>query len=83
MAKNKSISFLEFKIRSFVFSLNFVWFPLQDLEELEKRLQVQLSTPEVSGAGRSEYLTLAEVDKAEREHAEQLTENVRGGSPLP
>lgn len=52
---------------------------MQDLEELEKGLQVRLSDTETLGAGDSQYITLADVEKKEREYAEQLIENVRGG----
>ncbi|KAB0354440.1 hypothetical protein FD755_022978 [Muntiacus reevesi] len=43
-----------------------------DLEELEKRLQVKLSNTEMLGASDSEYITLADVEKKEREYSEQL-----------
>ncbi|XP_030720041.2 evC complex member EVC isoform X5 [Globicephala melas] len=46
-----------------------------DLEELEKRLQVRLSNTEMLGAGDSEYITLADVEKKEREYSEQLIAN--------
>ncbi|XP_023375952.1 ellis-van Creveld syndrome protein, partial [Pteropus vampyrus] len=46
-----------------------------DLEELEKRLQVRLSNTEMLGAGDSEYITLADVEKKEREYSEQLIDN--------
>ncbi|XP_058923434.1 evC complex member EVC isoform X2 [Kogia breviceps] len=47
-----------------------------DLEELEKRLQVRLSNTEMLGAGDSEYITLADVEKKEREYSEQLIANM-------
>ncbi|XP_032349728.1 ellis-van Creveld syndrome protein isoform X9 [Camelus ferus] len=47
-----------------------------DLEELEKRLQVRLSNTEMLGAGDSEYITLADVEKKEREYSEQLIDNM-------
>ncbi|XP_044931454.1 ellis-van Creveld syndrome protein isoform X2 [Mustela putorius furo] len=47
-----------------------------DLEELEKGLQVKLSNTEMLGAGDSEYITLADVEKKEREYAEQLIDNM-------
>nr|XP_054409673.1 evC complex member EVC isoform X5 [Pongo abelii] len=47
-----------------------------DLEELEKGLQVKLSNTEMSGAGDSEYITLADVEKKEREYSEQLIDNM-------
>lgn len=47
-----------------------------DLEELEKRLQVRLSNTEMLGAGDSEYVTLADVEKKEREYSEQLIDNM-------
>uniref|UniRef100_A0A8C3YLQ6 EvC ciliary complex subunit 1 n=1 Tax=Catagonus wagneri TaxID=51154 RepID=A0A8C3YLQ6_9CETA len=43
-----------------------------DLEELEKSLQVRLSNTEMLGAGDSEYITLADVERKEREYSEQL-----------
>ncbi|XP_033712725.1 evC complex member EVC isoform X5 [Tursiops truncatus] len=46
-----------------------------DLEELEKRLQVRLSNTEMLGAGDSEYITLADVEKKEREYSEHLIAN--------
>lgn len=47
-----------------------------DLEELEKGLRVRLSDTETLGADDSQYITLAEVEKKEREYAEQLIENM-------
>ncbi|XP_034807804.2 evC complex member EVC isoform X3 [Pan paniscus] len=47
-----------------------------DLEELENGLQVKLSNTEMSGAGDSEYITLADVEKKEREYSEQLIDNM-------
>uniref|UniRef100_A0A8C9JWD5 EvC ciliary complex subunit 1 n=1 Tax=Panthera tigris altaica TaxID=74533 RepID=A0A8C9JWD5_PANTA len=47
-----------------------------DLEELEKRLQVKLSNTEMLGTGDSEYITLADVEKKEREYSEQLIDNM-------
>ncbi|XP_045737465.1 evC complex member EVC isoform X3 [Mirounga angustirostris] len=47
-----------------------------DLEELEKGLQVKLSNTEMLGAGDSEYITLADVEKKEREYSEQLIDNM-------
>ncbi|XP_068399343.1 evC complex member EVC isoform X3 [Eschrichtius robustus] len=47
-----------------------------DLEELEKRLQVRLSNTEMLGAGDSEYITLADVEKKQREYSEQLIANM-------
>ncbi|KAM5285875.1 evC complex member EVC isoform 2-T2 [Hipposideros larvatus] len=47
-----------------------------DLEELEKRLQAKLSNMETVGAGDSEYVTLADVEKKEREYSEQLIDNM-------
>ncbi|XP_036083376.1 ellis-van Creveld syndrome protein isoform X2 [Rousettus aegyptiacus] len=46
-----------------------------DLEELEKGLQARLSHTEMLGAGDSEYVTLADVEKKEREYSEQLIDN--------
>ncbi|CAK6433311.1 unnamed protein product [Pipistrellus nathusii] len=47
-----------------------------DLEELEKGLGVRLSDAEALGAGESQYATLADVEKKEREYAELLIENM-------
>lgn len=47
-----------------------------DLEELENRLQAKLSNTEVLGAGDPEYITLADVEKKEREYSEQLIDNM-------
>nr|XP_011743312.1 ellis-van Creveld syndrome protein isoform X1 [Macaca nemestrina] len=47
-----------------------------DLEDLEKGLQVKLSNTEMSGAGDSEYISLADVEKKEREYSEQLIDNM-------
>ncbi|XP_039087970.1 ellis-van Creveld syndrome protein isoform X2 [Hyaena hyaena] len=47
-----------------------------DLEELEKGLQVKLSNTEMLGTADSEYITLADVEKKEREFAEQLIDNM-------
>ena len=53
------------------------------MEELEKRLQVRLSNTEMLGAGDSEYITLADVEKKEREYSEQLIANVCDGFSFP
>ncbi|XP_045627286.1 ellis-van Creveld syndrome protein isoform X2 [Ursus americanus] len=47
-----------------------------DLEELEKGLQVKLSDTEMLGSGDSEYITLADVEKKEREYSELLIDNM-------
>ncbi|XP_053778343.1 evC complex member EVC isoform X3 [Desmodus rotundus] len=47
-----------------------------DLQELEKGLQVRLSNTEKLGAGDSEFVTLADVEKQERERSEQLINNM-------
>ncbi|KAK2505485.1 hypothetical protein MC885_007509 [Smutsia gigantea] len=48
-----------------------------DLEELEKGLRVKLSnTANYVGAGDAEYITLADVERKEREISEQLTDNM-------
>ncbi|XP_037685304.1 ellis-van Creveld syndrome protein isoform X2 [Choloepus didactylus] len=47
-----------------------------DLEELEKELQSKLSNTEMLGAGDSEYITLADVERKEREFSEQLIDNM-------
>ncbi|KAM9237906.1 evC complex member EVC isoform 2-T2 [Dugong dugon] len=46
-----------------------------DLEELEKELQTKLSNTEMLGAGDSEYISLADVERKEREYSEQLIDN--------
>ncbi|XP_046279493.1 evC complex member EVC isoform X2 [Marmota monax] len=48
----------------------------QDLEELEKALQVQLSSTETLGTSDSGYVTLADVEKKEREHSDQLLDDM-------
>lgn len=52
---------------------------MQDLEELEKGLRVRLSDTETLGAGDSQYVALADVERKERENAEQLIDNVGDG----
>eukprot|EP00071_Canis_lupus_P057620 XP_853902.2 ellis-van Creveld syndrome protein isoform X1 [Canis lupus familiaris] len=47
-----------------------------DLAELEKGLQGKLSNTAMLGAGDSEYITLADVEKKEREYSEQLIDNM-------
>nr|XP_019573571.1 PREDICTED: ellis-van Creveld syndrome protein isoform X1 [Rhinolophus sinicus]XP_019573574.1 PREDICTED: ellis-van Creveld syndrome protein isoform X4 [Rhinolophus sinicus] len=47
-----------------------------DLEELEKGLQAKLSNMEMLGVGDSEYITLADAEKKEREYSEQLIDNM-------
>ncbi|XP_012518304.1 PREDICTED: ellis-van Creveld syndrome protein [Propithecus coquereli] len=47
-----------------------------DLEELEKGLQVKLSNMEMLGAGDSEYFALADEERKERECSEQLMDNM-------
>ncbi|XP_047654482.1 evC complex member EVC isoform X2 [Phacochoerus africanus] len=47
-----------------------------NLEELEKSLQVRLSNTEALGAGDSEDITLADVERKERECSEQLIANM-------
>ncbi|XP_013362294.1 PREDICTED: ellis-van Creveld syndrome protein isoform X2 [Chinchilla lanigera] len=47
-----------------------------DLEELEKGLQAKLSNTEMLGTGDSGYITLADVEKKEREYSEQLTDHM-------
>ncbi|KAM6150886.1 evC complex member EVC isoform 2-T2 [Erethizon dorsatum] len=47
-----------------------------DLEELEKGLQVKLSNMETLGTSDSGYITLADVEKKEREYSEQLMDHM-------
>ncbi|XP_006163261.1 ellis-van Creveld syndrome protein [Tupaia chinensis] len=47
-----------------------------ELEELEKGLQVRLSNTEMLGAADSAYITLADVEKKEREYSEQLIDDM-------
>ncbi|XP_069924140.1 evC complex member EVC isoform X3 [Oryctolagus cuniculus] len=47
-----------------------------DLEELERELQARLSSTEALGAGDSDYVALAEVEKKEREFSEQLVQHM-------
>ncbi|KAM4854728.1 evC complex member EVC isoform 2-T2 [Thomomys bottae] len=48
----------------------------RDLEELEKRLRVKLSNTGMLGAEDSVYITLADLEKKEREFSEQLLDNM-------
>lgn len=48
----------------------------QDLEELEKGLQARLANTEMLGTGDSGYVSLADVERKERELSEQLIDNV-------
>ncbi|XP_051020951.1 evC complex member EVC [Acomys russatus] len=47
-----------------------------DLEELEKRLQARLVNTEMLGTGDSGYISLADVERRERELSEQLIDNM-------
>ncbi|XP_054438204.1 evC complex member EVC [Pteronotus mesoamericanus] len=47
-----------------------------DLQELEKGLQARLSDAEALGAGASEFIALADVEKKERECSEQLLDHM-------
>ncbi|KAL6040126.1 hypothetical protein STEG23_000127, partial [Scotinomys teguina] len=47
-----------------------------DLEELEKRFQARLANTEVLGTGDSGYVSLADVERKERELSEQLIDNM-------
>ncbi|XP_036901960.1 ellis-van Creveld syndrome protein isoform X1 [Sturnira hondurensis] len=47
-----------------------------ELQELARGLRVRLSDAEGLGAGDSEFITLAAVEKRERECSEQLTDNM-------
>ncbi|XP_007953962.1 ellis-van Creveld syndrome protein [Orycteropus afer afer] len=47
-----------------------------DVEELEKDLQTKLSNTAMLGAADSQYLTLADVERKERDYSEQLTDNM-------
>ncbi|XP_051056212.1 evC complex member EVC isoform X1 [Phodopus roborovskii] len=47
-----------------------------DLEELEKGLQARLANTEMLGTGDSGYVSLADVERKERELSEQLIDNM-------
>lgn len=47
-----------------------------DMEGLEKELQARLAGTEALGAGDSDYVALAEVEKKEREFSEQLVQHM-------
>ncbi|EDM00025.1 rCG35840 [Rattus norvegicus] len=47
-----------------------------DLEELEKGLQARLANTEMLGTGDSGYISLADVERKERELSEQLIDNM-------
>ncbi|XP_040602939.1 ellis-van Creveld syndrome protein isoform X3 [Mesocricetus auratus] len=47
-----------------------------DLEELEKGLQARLANTEMLGIGDSGYVSLADVERKERELSEQLIDNM-------
>nr|XP_013002002.1 ellis-van Creveld syndrome protein isoform X2 [Cavia porcellus] len=48
----------------------------RDLEELEKGLQVKLANVEMLGTSDSGYITLADVERKEREYSEQLLDHL-------
>jgi hypothetical protein len=50
------------------------------LEELEKGLQARLANTEMLGTGDSGYVSLADVERKERELSEQLIDNVGAAS---
>uniref|UniRef100_A0A4X2LUF6 EvC ciliary complex subunit 1 n=1 Tax=Vombatus ursinus TaxID=29139 RepID=A0A4X2LUF6_VOMUR len=47
-----------------------------DLEELEKQIQSKLSNTEMVGAGSSEYSTLEDIERKEREYSEHIIDNM-------
>uniref|UniRef100_A0A8C6QCR7 EvC ciliary complex subunit 1 n=2 Tax=Nannospalax galili TaxID=1026970 RepID=A0A8C6QCR7_NANGA len=47
-----------------------------DLEELERGLQARLANTEMLGAGDPGYVTLADVERKEKEYSEQLIDNM-------
>ncbi|XP_020847921.1 evC complex member EVC isoform X2 [Phascolarctos cinereus] len=47
-----------------------------DLEELEKQIQSKLSNTEMVGAGSSEYFTLEDIERKEREYSEHIIDNM-------
>ena len=50
------------------------------MEELEKGLQARLANTEILGTGDSGYVSLADVERKERELSEQLIDNVGAAS---
>ncbi|XP_072476297.1 evC complex member EVC isoform X1 [Notamacropus eugenii] len=47
-----------------------------DLEELERQIQAKLSNTEMVGAGSSEYSTLEDIERKEREYSEHIIDNM-------
>ncbi|XP_036618191.1 ellis-van Creveld syndrome protein [Trichosurus vulpecula] len=47
-----------------------------DLEELEKQIESKLSNTEMVGAGSSEYSTLEDIERKEREYSEHIIDNM-------
>uniref|UniRef100_F6X0A2 EvC ciliary complex subunit 1 n=1 Tax=Monodelphis domestica TaxID=13616 RepID=F6X0A2_MONDO len=47
-----------------------------DLEELEKQIHSKLSNTEMLGAGSSEYYTLEDIERKEREYSEHIIDNM-------
>lgn len=65
----------------YVFQLNkssafFFAFFFQDFEELQKRLDCRLQNTEMSGAHNSEYQTLEDLERKEKEYSEHIIDNV-------
>lgn len=77
----KRFVFLEFKI--WILSLFDSAPHPQDLEELEKGLQVKLANVEMLGTSDSGYITLADVERKEREYSEQLLDHVCNTLSVP
>lgn len=56
--------------------LFFFSFFFQDFEELQKRLDCRLQNTEMSGAHNSEYQTLEDLERKEKEYSEHMIDNV-------
>lgn len=60
----------------FLFKKSFDFFSPQDFEELQKQLDSRLQNTEMSGARNSEFQTLEDLERREREYSEHLIDNV-------
>lgn len=53
-----------------------ITFSFQDFEELQKQLDSRLQNTEMSGAHNSEYQTVEDLERKEREYSEHIIDNV-------
>lgn len=60
----------------FLFNESLDFFFPQDFEELQKQLDSRLQNTEMSGAHNSEYQTLEDLERREREYSEHVIDNV-------